>query len=134
MSMRPVESTATGNGEELVQFSPPGFGVSTSVLPPAEVEQHDEDPNDENRRDPPTKAGPIELQPRCPRRLIDDIVVVLLLLSGRLVWFAFSSAHFFVADLVARPGGLAVSAPESVANKLSIAGLDSLGEDLLDRD
>ena len=49
MLVRPMEATAaTGNGEELVQFSPPGLGVGTPVLPPAEVEQHDEDPNDEN--------------------------------------------------------------------------------------
>ena len=47
-SMLMEPATTTGDGEELVEFSPPGFGVSTSVLPPAEVEQHDEDPDDED--------------------------------------------------------------------------------------
>ena len=60
--------------------------------------------------------------------------MVALLLAGRLIWFAFSSAHLFVADLVVGPDGLAVFVPESVSSRLSREELDSHGGDLLDRD
>ena len=67
MSVRSMEgATTTGDGEELVELSPPGFGIGTSVLPPAEVEQDDEDTDDENGRDAPPETGPVELQPCCP--------------------------------------------------------------------
>ena len=75
-----------------------GFSIRVTILSPAEVDEDNKDKDDKEGGHTTAEAGPIELEPRCPCRLVNDLVTVGLTLVGVLVCrLTFGSAHVVAA-------------------------------------